>query len=78
MANNSGEDLERQIGISDQRKQKQFEGMPDVQKKMVYIFPAVAIGSFLGAADQTIIFSSYGKIGSGMKALSQTSWLASS
>lgn len=31
---------------------------------------------FLSAADQTIIFSSYGKIGSDLKALNKTSWIA--
>lgn len=31
---------------------------------------------FLSAADQTIIVSSYGKIGSDLKALNKTSWIA--
>jgi len=55
---------------------KQFEGMPEVRKHMVYIFPAVAIGVFLAAADQTVIVSSYGKIGSELDGLNKTSWIA--
>ena len=50
--------------------------MPDVKKRMVYIMPALGIGVLLAAADQTIIVSSYGKIGSDLNALSQTSWIA--
>ena len=43
---------------------------------MTYIFPALGLGVFLGAADQTLVVSSYGKIGSDLNALSSTSWLA--
>lgn len=43
---------------------------------MKYIMPALAIGVFLTAADQTIIVSSYGKIGSELNALQSTSWIA--
>jgi len=50
--------------------------MPEVRKRMVYIMPAIAIGVFLSAADQTLIVSSYGKIGSDLKALNNTSWIA--
>ena len=57
-------------------RQKQYEGLPEVKKNLKYIFPAVAIGIFLSAADQTIIVSSYGKIGSELHALSSTSWIA--
>ncbi|KAM0112204.1 hypothetical protein ACP6JB_002015 [Aspergillus fumigatus] len=40
-----------------------------------YILPAVSIGIFLSAADQTIIVASYGQIGSDLKALNLTSWV---
>ncbi|EAW06458.1 putative MFS multidrug transporter [Aspergillus clavatus NRRL 1] len=43
-----------------------------------YIVPAVSIGVFLSAADQTIIMASYGQIGSDLKALNLTSWVATS
>ncbi|KAL2813536.1 major facilitator superfamily-domain-containing protein [Aspergillus granulosus] len=43
-----------------------------------YIFPAISIGVFLSAADQTIIVASYGKIGSDLHALNLTSWIATS
>jgi MFS family permease len=44
--------------------------------QLPYIMPALAIGVFLAAADQTIIVSSYGRIGSDLDALSKTSWIA--
>ncbi|KAK5113672.1 hypothetical protein LTR62_003299 [Meristemomyces frigidus] len=67
-------DLERLPSV--ENRQKQYEGMPEVLKRMKYIFPAIAIGVFLGAADQTIIVSSYGKISSELGALSLSSWIA--
>jgi len=69
-----GSNLERQITTTDTAKQ--YEGQPEIRKKMKYILPALAIGIFLSAADQTIIVSSYGKIGSELKALNSTSWIA--
>lgn len=69
-----GEPLERQISLED--RLKQYEGMPEVKAKLPYILPALGIGIFLSAADQTIIVSSYGKIGSEMQALNLTSWIA--
>ncbi|KAF2454279.1 major facilitator superfamily protein [Lineolata rhizophorae] len=55
---------------------RQYQGMPEVRKRLKYIVPALAIGVFLAAADQTIIVSSYGKIGTDLKALNKTSWIA--
>lgn len=46
--------LESQDGTDDRSK---HQGLPEVKKRMKYIFPAVAIGVFLSAADQTIIVS---------------------
>ncbi|KAL4784568.1 major facilitator superfamily-domain-containing protein [Aspergillus varians] len=43
-----------------------------------YILPAISVGVFLSAADQTIIVASYGKIGSDLNALNLTSWIATS
>ncbi|KAF2427559.1 MFS multidrug transporter [Tothia fuscella] len=54
----------------------QFEGMPEVKRQMIYLFPALGIGVLLAAADMTIIVSSYGKIGSELDALNSTSWIA--
>jgi predicted MFS family arabinose efflux permease len=68
-----GNGLERHASGSSLRK---FQGMPDVKQRMVYIMPALGIGVILAAADQTIIVSSYGKIGSDLDALSSTSWIA--
>ncbi|PGH01059.1 hypothetical protein AJ79_08028 [Helicocarpus griseus UAMH5409] len=63
---------------SDAAREAQYNGLPEAQKKLKYIVPAVSIGIFLSAADQTIIVSSYGKIGSELHALNLTSWIATS
>lgn len=55
---------------------RKYEGMPEVMKRMPYIMPVLGVGVVLVAADQTIIVSSYGKIGSDLNALSLTSWIA--
>lgn len=55
---------------------EQYAGLPELRKKMPYIFPALSIGVFLAAADQTIIVSSYGRIGSDLDALERTGWIA--
>ncbi|KAF2796070.1 MFS general substrate transporter [Melanomma pulvis-pyrius CBS 109.77] len=68
-----GGDVERQVSNGDTVK---HQGMPDVKEKMKYIFPAIAIGVFLVAADQTLVVSTYGVIGSDLHALSSTSWIA--
>ncbi|KAJ5439165.1 uncharacterized protein N7458_010163 [Penicillium daleae] len=54
------------------------EPFPDAKKQLKYIVPAISIGIFLSAADQTIIMASYGQIGSDLKALNLTSWIATS
>ncbi|KAL4949405.1 major facilitator superfamily-domain-containing protein [Aspergillus filifer] len=46
--------------------------------RLRYILPAISLGIFLSAADQTIIVASYGKIGSDLEALNLTSWIATS
>ncbi|KAF9699135.1 hypothetical protein EKO04_003233 [Ascochyta lentis] len=69
----TGGDLERQPSNGDSFK---HQGLPEVRKRMKYIFPAIAIGVFLSAADQTLIVSTYGIIGTELKALSSTSWIA--
>ncbi|KAF2089167.1 MFS general substrate transporter [Saccharata proteae CBS 121410] len=69
-----GGDVER--ATSNEGRSKQYKGLPDVKKRMKYILPAIAVGIFLAAADQTIIVSSYGKIGSDLGALNNTSWIA--
>ena len=63
---------------ADGSREAQFEGMPEVRKNLKWIAPAVSIGILLSAADQTIIVSSYGRIGSDLQALSNTSWVATS
>ncbi|MCJ1240294.1 hypothetical protein MMC14_008294 [Varicellaria rhodocarpa] len=69
-------DVEGQDGTENGKVATQYQGMPDVKKRLKYIVPAVAIGIFMSAGDQTIIISSYGRIGSELKALNNTSWIA--
>lgn len=71
-ATEDGSSLEQQESSED--TSALWAGLPEV--KMSSLFPALAIGVFLSAADQTIIVSSYGKIGSELNALNQTSWIA--
>ena len=55
------------------------EEVKDVEKldtTRLWVLPALAVGVFLGAADQTIVISSYGLIGSELNALNKASWLA--
>ena len=72
-----GADLERHESV-DETRAAQFAGRPDIKKQLKYILPALSIGIFLSAADQTIIASSYGTIGSELNALNLTSWIATS
>ncbi|USP82460.1 uncharacterized protein yc1106_09734 [Curvularia clavata] len=66
-------DVEQQASRSDASK---HQGLPEVRKRMKYIFPAIAIGVFLSAADQTFVVTTYGIIGTDLHALSSTSWIA--
>jgi len=69
--------LERQHGQQDQQNRSdEYEGLPEVRKQLKYIFPAIVIGVYLSAADQTIVVSSYGRIGTELDALNLTSWIA--
>jgi len=70
-------DIERVESV-DSTRAAQFTGNPEIRKNLKYIMPAVSIGIFLSAADQTIIVSSYGRIGSDLDALNLTSWIATS
>ncbi|PLB45472.1 MFS multidrug transporter [Aspergillus steynii IBT 23096] len=58
--------------------EQQNKDAAETRNKLGYIIPAVSIGIFLSAADQTIIMASYGQIGSDLKALNLTSWIATS
>lgn len=59
-----------------QNRSDEYEGLPEVRKQLKYIFPAIVIGVYLSAADQTIVVSSYGRIGTELDALNLTSWIA--
>ena len=69
--------LEGQYSQQDpQNRSDEYEGLPEVRKQLKYIFPAIVIGVYLSAADQTIVVSSYGRIGTELDALNLTSWIA--
>ncbi|KAL1990530.1 hypothetical protein VTN49DRAFT_6369 [Thermomyces lanuginosus] len=60
------------------RSESPSQNAAGAQAQLKYIVPAISIGVFLSAADQTIIVASYGKIGSDLNALNLTSWIATS
>ncbi|KAJ5570101.1 uncharacterized protein N7459_009531 [Penicillium hispanicum] len=51
---------------------------PSLQSQLKYIVPAISVGVFMSAADQTIIVASSGAIGTDLSALNLTSWIATS
>ncbi|KAH8658662.1 putative MFS multidrug transporter [Tricladium varicosporioides] len=53
-----------------------FEGNPEMAAKMHLLMPAVGIGILLSSADQTLVVSTYAKMGSDLNALNNTSWIA--
>lgn len=58
------------------------ESLPDespaVKVNLWYLIPAVSLGIFMAAADQTLVFTSYSRIGSDLRSLENTSWVATS
>ncbi|KAL7649591.1 hypothetical protein ACMYSQ_011430 [Aspergillus niger] len=59
-------------------QEEQAKDASEAGKGLRYIIPAISLGVFLSAADQTIIMASYGQIGSDLEALNLTSWIATS
>lgn len=54
-------------------------GEQDVTKttpKLHFLLPALAIGIFLSALDQTLIIATYAKMSSDLHALNRTSWIS--
>ncbi|KAI2626592.1 MFS general substrate transporter [Hypoxylon sp. NC1633] len=51
---------------------------PKPKPNMAALLPALAIGIFLVAMDQTLTFATYGKMGSDLNALNSTSWISTS
>ena len=47
-----------------------------LRKQVIWVTPALAIGIFLSAVDQTIVASAFATIGSDLHALNNTSWVA--
>lgn len=47
-----------------------------IRKSVWWTLPALAVGIFLSAADQTLVVASYGTIGTEFSALNKTSWIA--
>ncbi|KAI1374579.1 MFS general substrate transporter [Hypoxylon crocopeplum] len=51
---------------------------PKLKVNMRALIPALAIGVYLVAMDQTLTFATYGKMGSDLHALNSTSWISTS
>ncbi|KAI1648451.1 MFS general substrate transporter [Daldinia loculata] len=51
---------------------------PKLKVNMKALLPALAIGIFMVAVDQTLTIASYGKMGSDLNALNSTSWISTS
>ncbi|KAH6628917.1 major facilitator superfamily protein [Chaetomium tenue] len=64
------------LGGDDHMGIKADVNVSSARARLKFIFPALAIGIFLAAGDQTIIVSSYGRIGSDLDELDKTAWLA--
>ncbi|PWW75990.1 MFS general substrate transporter [Tuber magnatum] len=65
------------VSLSDSAAASTAPGGPRIPGvKLKLILPAMAIGIFLAAMDNTIVVSSYGAIGSDLKELNRTSWIA--
>ncbi|KAJ5895020.1 hypothetical protein N7495_006711 [Penicillium taxi] len=79
LAPSNGADIHHESEESGESVEDQIKApFPDARKQLKFILPAVSIGIFLSAADQTIIMASYGQIGSDLNALNLTSWIATS
>ncbi|KAJ5928260.1 Major facilitator superfamily domain general substrate transporter [Penicillium verhagenii] len=69
---------EERAELSEEDDDLAKEPFQDANNQLKYLVPAVSLGIFMSAADQTIIMASYGQIGSDLKALNLTSWIATS
>lgn len=54
------------------------DGDPELAQKLRVLVPALAVGIFLSALDQTLIVATYAKISSDLEALNRTSWISTS
>ena len=73
-----GTDEEAPEGEGSHEPSHKYQGIPEAKAQLKWIVPSVGVGIFLAAADQTIIVACYGKIGSDLNSLSNTSWIATS
>lgn len=52
------------------------EGLPGMAKRMHILLPAIGIGVYLSALDQTLIVATYARMSSDLQALNRTSWIS--
>lgn len=52
------------------------EGLPEMAKRMHILLPAIGIGVYLSALDQTLIVATYARMSSDLQALNRTSWIS--
>lgn len=62
--------------VGDTERAISREGLPEMAKKMSIILPAIGIGIFLCALDQTLIVATYARMSSDLEALNRTSWIS--
>jgi len=70
-------ETDEEIGtVSNADSNPLFDGNEEAASKMWLLFPAVSIGVLLSAADQTLVVTTYARIGSELEALNNTGWIA--
>ncbi|KAI1102842.1 MFS general substrate transporter [Jackrogersella minutella] len=65
-------------GANDAGDDAPNESVPKLKVNMKLLFPAIAIGVFLVAMDQTLTIATYGRMGTELNALNSTSWISTS
>ncbi|KAF4627847.1 hypothetical protein G7Y89_g10304 [Cudoniella acicularis] len=72
-----GDVVDEEAGeVEDESENPLFEGNSEMMARMHWLFPAISIGILLSSADQTLVVSSYARMGSDLNALNNTSWIA--
>lgn len=54
---------------------RHYDGLPEARKNLKWAYPALLLGVFLCASDQTLVATSWAKIGSELHALNNASWV---
>lgn len=63
-------------GAGEENGSEEAGAAPASQLKLHLLLPALAVGIFLSALDQTLIVATYARISSDLQALNRTSWIS--